>query len=61
MGLIAYNRDRITLVAPETDLRTVNANPNKPKYLGCQWNLFDTSGGGFTEKPGPLRTKFRGE
>lgn len=61
MGLIAYNRDRISLVAPETDLRTVNANPDKPKYLGCQWNLFDTSGGGFTEKPSPLRTKFRGE
>jgi hypothetical protein len=60
-GLVAYNRDRISLVAPETELRTVNANPDRPKYLGCQWNLYDSSGGGFVEKPTPLRSKFRGE
>lgn len=59
--LIAYNRDHITLVAPETEVRTVNANPERPKYFGCQWNLYDKSGGGFVEKPTPLRSKFVGE
>ena len=60
-GLVAYNRDHISLVAPETELRTVNANPDRPKYLGCQWNLYDKSGGGFVEKPSPLKNKFLGE
>lgn len=60
-GLVAFNRDHISLVAPETELRTVNANPDRPKYLGCQWNLYDKSGGGFVEKPLSLRSKFRGE
>ena len=60
-GLIAYNRDHLTLVAPETEVRTVNANPDRPKYLGCQWNLYDKSGGGFVKKPNPLRSKFVGE
>lgn len=60
-GLIAYNRDHISLVAPETELRTINANPDRPKFLGCQWNLYDTSGGGFVEKPSALRSRFRGE
>lgn len=60
-GLIAYNRDHITLVAPETELRSVNENPNRPKYLGCQWNLYDKSGGGFVKKPTPLLSKFVGE
>ena len=60
-GLVAFNRDHITLVAPETEVRTVNANPDRPKYLGCQWNLYDKSGGGFVEKPKPLRSKFLGE
>jgi hypothetical protein len=45
--LMRFNRDNITLVAPEAELRTVNANPEKPKHLGCQWNLYDRSGGGF--------------
>lgn len=60
-GLVAFNRDHVSLVAPETELRTINANPDRPKYLGCQWNLYDKSGGGFVEKPKPLRSKFRGE
>ena len=60
-GLVAYNRDHISLVAPETELRTVNANPDRPRFLGCQWNLYDKSGGGFVEKPSPLRSKFLGE
>lgn len=49
-GLVAFNRDHITLVAPETEVRTINANPDRPKYLGCQWNLYDTEGGGFVER-----------
>jgi hypothetical protein len=60
-GLIAYNRDHITLVAPETEVRTLTANPDRPKALGCQWNVYDRSGGGFVEKPQPLRSLFRGE
>ena len=49
--LMRFNREHITLVAPETELKTINANPDRPKYLGCQWNLYDKSGGGFHEKP----------
>lgn len=60
-SLVAFNRDHITLVAPETDVRTLNANPDRPKYLGCQWNLYDKSGGGFVEKPAVLRKKFLAE
>jgi hypothetical protein len=53
--LIRFNRDNITLVAPEAELRTVRANSSKPAHLGCQWNLYDTSGGGFREKPEVLQ------
>ena len=60
-GLIAFNRDHISLVAPETEVRTVNTNPDRPRYLGCQWNLYDASGGGFVEKPDALRRKFLAE
>ncbi len=60
-ALIAFNRDHISLVAPETEVRTVNANPDRPRYLGCQWNLYDKSGGGFVEKPDALRRKFLAE
>lgn len=60
-GLLAYNRDHITLVAPETEVRTVNANPDRPKALGCQWNLYDRSGGGFVEKPEGGKRKFLAE
>jgi hypothetical protein len=56
-GLIAFNRDQVSLVAPETEVRTIRANPDRPKYLGCQWNLYDRSGGGFIEKPEALRKK----
>jgi hypothetical protein len=55
--LIRYNRDNITIVAPEIDLKTIKANPDRPLYFGCQWNLYDRSGGGFTLKPEPLRTE----
>lgn len=60
-GLMRYNRDHISLVAPETELKTVNANPDRPKHFGCQWNLYDKSGGGFVEKPDALRKKFLAE
>lgn len=55
--LIRYNRDNLTLVAPDPELRTVNVKWDKPMYLGCQWNLYDQSGGGFREKPEALRTE----
>jgi hypothetical protein len=48
--LMKFNKDHITIVAPETELKTVNANPDRPKALGCQWNLFDKNGKGFVEK-----------
>jgi hypothetical protein len=48
--LIQFNKDHITLVAPETEVKTINAHPDKPKALGCQWNLFDKNGRGFVEK-----------
>jgi hypothetical protein len=49
--LVAFNKDHISLVAPDPQLRMKNANPDQPKAFGCQWNLFDQSGGGFVEKP----------
>jgi hypothetical protein len=55
--LIRYNRNNITLVAPDAELRTVNMKWDRPMYMGCQWNLYDRNGGGFREKPEPLRTE----
>jgi hypothetical protein len=48
--LVAFAKDHLVLVAPHAELRMRNANPNSPKALGCQWNLFDRSGGGFVER-----------
>ena len=53
--LVGYNRDNITLVSPDAELKTINANPDEPKAFGCQWNLFDKSGRGFVEKSAELR------
>jgi len=53
--LIRYTRNNIVLVAPEAELRTVNVRKDRPAAMGCQWNLYDTSGGGFREKPEQLR------
>lgn len=55
IDLVRFNRSHITIVAPEAEFKTINANPEKPKYLGCQWNLYDKSGGGFVEKPETLQ------
>ena len=55
--LIRYNRNNITLVAPDAELRTVNVRKDRPVAMGCQWNLYDTTGGGFREKPEPLRVE----
>lgn len=53
--LLGFNQSNITIVSPHPELRVVKANPNRPKVFGCQWNLFDTEGGGFVEKSSPLR------
>jgi hypothetical protein len=55
--LIRYTRDHIVMVAPDAELRTVNVRKDKPFALGCQWNLFDSSRGGFHEKPQALRSE----
>jgi hypothetical protein len=55
--LFAFNKDHITMVAADPNLQMKNANPLQPKAFGCQWNLFDRSGGGFVEKPEALRGK----
>lgn len=47
--LMKFTRDHIALVAPDVELKTVNANPDRPRALGCQWNLYDRSVG-FTER-----------
>lgn len=53
--LMRYTRNNITLVAPDAELRTVNVKWDRPMYMGCQWNLYDRTGGGFREKPEALR------
>jgi hypothetical protein len=48
--LTKYTQDRIVIVAPEPELKTVNANPNTPLAFGCQWNLFARAPPGFVAK-----------
>jgi len=55
--LIRYNRGGISLVAPDPELRTMNVKWDTPLRFGCQWNLFDRTGGGFREKPEALRSE----
>lgn len=50
--LRAFAKDHLVLVAPHPELRMAHANPERPKALGCQWNLFDVSGGGFIDRRG---------
>jgi hypothetical protein len=58
--LMKFNREHISLVVPDASMKVVLANPERPKALGCQWNLFDSSVG-FVEKQTPSRSKFVGE
>lgn len=55
--LIRFNRSGITLVAPDAELRTVKEKWDTPMRFGCQWNLYDRTGGGFREKPEVLRSE----
>lgn len=55
--LLRYNRDNLTLVAPDPELRTIRTKWDKPKYLGCQWNVYDMTRGGLQEKPEVLRSE----
>jgi len=48
--LARYTKDRIVLVAPQPELKTLNANPNTPLAFGCQWNLFAHEPPGFVAK-----------
>jgi hypothetical protein len=59
--LAGFNRNHISLVVPDASMKTVLETPERPKALGCQWNLYDKSEGGFVEKPSPLQSKFLGE
>lgn len=43
-----YNRYNLTLVGPEVGLKTITENPEKPRRLGCQWNVMDHEGSGFS-------------
>jgi len=49
--LQAFAKDNLVLVAPHSELRILAKDFQIPKELGCQWNLFDRSGGGFIERP----------
>jgi hypothetical protein len=57
LELFAFTQNNLAIVAPHPELRLVKTNPNRPKVFGCQWNLFDTTGGGFVEKPDLIRGK----
>jgi hypothetical protein len=53
--LTEFNRDFITLVGPEPELKSVNVNPDTPLAFGCQWNLMRKEPAGFWEKPAGLQ------
>jgi hypothetical protein len=54
--LTNFNRDFLTIVGPDSNLRQVNVHPNTPTKFGCQWNLYVKDGpGGFIEKPASLQ------
>ena len=48
--LKSFNKDFITIVGPQPELKTVTANPATPFALGCQWNLMSKEPLAFTEK-----------
>ena len=53
--LTNFNRDFISLVAPDVGLKVVNQNPLQPTAYGCQWNLYAKGRTGFIEKPASLQ------
>lgn len=55
--LVAFNRDSISLVAPDPAFAKITVNPETTRLYGCQWNLFANPGapGGFVEKPAGLQ------
>lgn len=48
--LIQFNHDNITIVAPQPELKTPLANPERPKALGCQWILTPHGVSGFLSR-----------
>ena len=56
--LIAFNRRHISLVVPDASMKVVLENPDRPKALGCHWNLFDRSTVGFVETPAAASIPF---
>jgi hypothetical protein len=55
--LVAYNRNAITLVAPDPAFTKSTVNPKTVRAYGCQWILFPdpSAAGGFVEKPRGLQ------
>lgn len=55
--LVAYNRNRISIVSIDEGFGKSNVNPDTVLAYGCQWNLFATprSVVGFVEKPHGLQ------
>lgn len=51
--LARFTKERIVLVAPQPELKTITANPNTPLAFGCQWNLFAREPPGFVLKSSP--------
>lgn len=55
--LVTFNRNAISLVAPDPAFAKIAVNPETTRLYGCQWNLFANPGapGGFVEKPAGLQ------
>ena len=55
--LVAYNRNAITMVAPDAAFAKLTVNPATTRMYGCQWNLFPnpSAPAGFVEKPSGLQ------
>jgi hypothetical protein len=51
--LMRFTKERLVIVAPEPELKTITANPETPIALGCQWNLFAREPPGFVAKSSP--------
>lgn len=55
--LVAFNRNAITLVAPDPAFAKLTVSPDTTRLYGCQWNLFPNASApaGFVEKPRGLQ------